>query len=127
VKSDLGNRMKKPSPQPRVKLSRLRDIGWELWDPIGLLGAAGHFPGRWSDAANQSFADEYDRYLISAASQLRSGTPRARVVDYLVGIETQNMALRERPDTRKRAEAVVDAILADDTIWTWPDKSGRFG
>ena len=25
------------SPQPRIKLSKLRDIGWRLWDPIGLL------------------------------------------------------------------------------------------
>ena len=26
------------SPQPAAKLSKLRDIGWKLWDPIGLLG-----------------------------------------------------------------------------------------
>jgi len=26
------------TPPPKIKLSRLRDIGWSKWDPIGLLG-----------------------------------------------------------------------------------------
>ena len=114
------------SPQPRVKLSRLRDIGWNLWDPIGLLGSSGHFPGRWSDKANQGFANEYDNYLISAASQLRQRAPQDQVVGYLVGVESEYMGLGERPTSRERAEAVVAAILADDSIWTWPDEQGRF-
>jgi hypothetical protein len=108
-------------PQPRVKLSRLRDIGWNLWDPIGLLGS-----GKWSDAANQGFEDEYDRYLISAATQLREGEPHNQVVSYLVHVESDYMGLGERRTSRERAEAVVAAILADDRIWTWPDQQGRF-
>ncbi|NPD17003.1 hypothetical protein HOY34_17560 [Xinfangfangia sp. D13-10-4-6] len=113
-------------PQPRVNLSRLRDIGWSLWDPIGLLGASGCFPGKWSDEANQKFADEYDGYLIFVASQLRQGEPPGQAVNYLVQVETDYIGLRESPTTRKRAEAVVAAILADDNIWTWPDEQGRF-
>lgn len=114
------------SPPPRLKLSKLRDIGWALWDPIGLLGSQGSSTGRWDDEANRSFADEYDTYLISAASQLRRGTPREEVVEYLVQIETKHMGLGGSPSTRKRADAVVEAILADAAIWTWPDENGTF-
>jgi len=113
------------APQPRIKLSKLRDIGWSLWDPIGLLDP--RRPGRWDDEANLSFADEYDSYLIAAASQLRRGTPRDEVVAFLVEIETRHMGMADSPSARPRAEAVVDAILADDSIWTWPDAQGRFG
>ncbi|SFX12969.1 hypothetical protein [Paracoccus versutus] len=114
------------APQPRIKLSKLRDIGWTLWDPIGLLDPESR-PGRWDDEANLSFADEYDSYLIAAASQLRRGTPRDEVVAFLVEIETEHMGMGDNPSARPRAEAVVEAILADDRIWTWPDAQGRFG
>ncbi|WP_071795732.1 hypothetical protein [Natronohydrobacter thiooxidans] len=113
-------------PHPRLKLSKLRDIGWTLWDPIGLLSSDGPFSGRWSDDANSAFADEYDRYLISAASQLRRGESRSQVVRYLVNVEADYMALGEGPTSQERAEAVVAAILADESIWTWPDEQGRF-
>ena len=114
------------APHPRIKLSKLRDIGWSLWDPIGLLDPEGR-PGRWDDEANLSFADEYDGYLISAASQLRRGTSPDEVVAFLVEIETEHMGMGDKQSARSRAEAVVDAILADETIWTWPDAQGRFG
>lgn len=113
-------------PEPRIKLSRLRDIGWRFWDPIGLLGANGSLSGKWDDGENQGFANEYDNYLISAASMLRRGTSRVEVVDYLVEVEAEHMGLGERPTSRARAEAVVTAILEDDTIWTWPDERGKF-
>lgn len=118
--------MIKALPHPRVKLSKLRDIGWALWDPIGLMGSDGFFSGKWSEEANLRIADEYDTYLISAASQLRRGEPRKQVVSYLVQIESEYMGLGEGPTSLERAEAVVAAILADDSIWTWPDEQGRF-
>lgn len=114
------------SPQPRIRLSKLRDIGWRLWDPIGLLRAEGLSPGNWDDEANLGFADEYDAYLISAASQLRQGVPGDQVADYLVQMECDYMALPRGPTTRERAEAVVAALLADQSIWTWPDEQGKF-
>lgn len=114
------------APHPRIKLSKLRDIGWSLWDPIGLLDPESP-TGRWDDEANLSFADEYDSYLIAVASQLRRGTSRDEVVAFLVEIETRHMAMGDSPSARPRAEAVVEAILADETIWTWPDAQGRFG
>lgn len=113
-------------PRPLVKLSKLRDIGWYQWDPIGLLMADGFARGRWSDEANQGFANEYDHYLIAAASQLRQGEPPKQVVDYLVDVETNHMGLGRNRTARTRAEAVVTAILIDDDIWTWPDEQGRF-
>jgi len=110
------------TPLPRIKLSRLRDIGWALWDPIGLLRPE----QRWDDEDCLSFADEYDRYLIGAASQLRRGASDADVVAELVWVETVHMDLRDRDDAPDRAQAVVDAIRADDQLWTWPDEHGRF-
>ncbi len=99
--------MTKSSGTPRLGLSRLRDIGWKLWDPIGLLG----LEGNWQDEDCAPFADEYDRYLQRAAGMLRQGEERRRVVDYLVQIETVHMGLGERKSARKRAEDVVDAII----------------
>lgn len=115
--------MKEISPQPRVRLSKLRDIGWTLWDPIGLLPSG----SRWDDPAHRSFASEYDTYLIAAASQLRRGEQRDEVVQFLVGVETDRMGLGESAGAHARAVAVVDAILADKTLWSWPDEQGGFG
>ncbi len=102
-------------PEPKVKLSKLRDIGWQIWDPIGILSPHGN----WDHPDHQEYADEYDGYLISAASQLRRGTPREDVIEYLCNIEMNDMGLGERSDCRERAKAVVDAILADKSIWSW--------
>ncbi|MEP0963063.1 MAG: hypothetical protein ABJM90_10635 [Paracoccaceae bacterium] len=111
---------------PKVSLSRIRDHGWSLWDPIGLLGEKGHFSGKWSDSKNARFADEYDRYLIDAAHQIRRGVPAQKVVDFLYDIEANYMGLGERETTRERAQALVVAIKHDDLIWTWPDENGHF-
>ena len=100
---------------PKIKLSRLRDIGWSLWDPIGLLS-----PGqRWDDEDCLPFADEYDTYLLEAADLLRRGAAQSEIVEYLVRIEADHMAVRG-PDMRDRAEAVVDAIQKDGELWTYP-------
>ena len=69
--------MAKVSAHPKLRLSRLRDIGWDLWDPIGLLAP----DAKWDDEANISFADEYDSYLVSAASQLRRGASHQQVAE----------------------------------------------
>ncbi|MGO4836916.1 hypothetical protein AB4144_32195 [Rhizobiaceae sp. 2RAB30] len=103
--------------QPRLKHSRLRDIGWSLWDPIGLLPTG----ETWDHEDNLNFADEYDRYLSDAATELREGRPDAEVVALLVNIEADHMGLGERPDSQTRAAAVVAAIHADDQLWTFPD------
>lgn len=91
------------SSLPAVKLSILRDIGWREWDPIGLSA----IEGGWEVS---SAADEYDQYLLHLAVRLQKGEPDGQIVDYLLGIETEHMGLRPRPDTRPRAVATVAAV-----------------
>ena len=86
------------------KLSRLRGIGWEHWDPIGLLddGEA------W---AEKSFADEYDTYLLRAASMLRHGRSDQDVSTYLSSIETEHMGLGGIEGTRS-PERCLPVVIA---------------
>jgi hypothetical protein len=99
------------TPHPKIRLSRLRDIGWTLWDPIGLMADG-------SDWQTAGFADEYDSYLLRAAGMVRNGAPLLAVVEYLIGSETVHMGLSPAPGMRARAEAVVRAIQADDQLWS---------
>ena len=100
------------SNSPKVRLSRLRDIGFHDWDPIGLL-AEGE---TWD---HKGFADEYDSYLLEAASLIRRGTPESEVVDRLVWVEVEHMGVGEsgRADALRRARNTVKAILADLELW----------
>jgi hypothetical protein len=93
-----------------------------LWDPIGLLPEN----VSWNDEQCRPFANEYDGYLRFAAARLRDGAALGEVVDYLVLAEAEYMGLGHRATTRRRAEAVVAAIAADDGLWIWPDEQGRF-
>lgn len=95
----------------RVRLSRLRDIGWVNWDPIGLLGTGDTWSGK-------CFADEYDSYLIFAAGQLRRHKSDEEVIGYLIDIEANHMGLGFRADAERRAQLVVAAMKADDELWT---------
>lgn len=83
---------------PTFELSRLRQIGWDRWDPIGL----GAFEGNGDD--------EYDSYLLQAAGRLWNGSGEADVADYLVNIETEYMGLTDGPGIRPRACEVVKAL-----------------
>lgn len=113
--------MNEVTPQSTAKLAKLRDIGWTLWDPIGLLPPE----GEWGDCANRSFADEYDQYLIAAASKLRKGVPREEVVAYLLRVEKDSIGTSENATAYARAVAVVDAILTDEELWSRSDENDR--
>ena len=89
--------------RPSVKLSVLRDIGWDQWDPIGLNGSDGGW--RRSNAA-----DEYDRYLMRVVDCLQSGESNETLVDYLVSVETIHMRQSATSTSRSRAEATVAAL-----------------
>ncbi|WP_118133403.1 hypothetical protein [Oceanicella sp. SM1341] len=104
------------TPDPLVDLDKLRDIGWTLWDPIGLLPDVGPGAGDWRHEAHQTFADEYDTYLVGAAYALLDGRPAAEVTDLLVRIEAEHMSLGIGPTTQRRAAAVVAALRADPSI-----------
>ena len=79
-----------PNTRPNIKLSRLRDIGWAYWDPIGLLTDINLVKDK------QNFDDEYDTYLMQAASMLWSNRPREDVVAYLADIEQNHIGMPDR-------------------------------
>ncbi len=83
---------------PKFKLSRLREIGWATWDPIGLRVTDG-----WPE-------DEYDRYLLQAAGRLWNGASRKEVASYLLSIETQHMGLGQTPGIQQRANEAAHAL-----------------
>ena len=84
--------------RPKFKLSRLREIGWAKWDPIGLGGT-----DDWPD-------DEYDSYLLQAAGRLWNGASREDVANYLVSMEVEYMGLGAAPGVKQRASEVADAL-----------------
>ena len=98
--------------RPKIRLSRLRDIGWSAWDPIGLLKKN----ECWE---NIDYADEYDSYMLKAAGMLRREEPKNIVIDYLVTIETDHMGLSNSDDARKRAAEVVRRIEGDNLLWNY--------
>ncbi len=82
----------------KVEMERLRDIGWRLWDPIGLAEAG-------------SPRDEYDGYLRQVVGQLENGTPVDQVIQYLDGVPTERMGLGPSTElSRQSAERTVLAI-----------------
>jgi hypothetical protein len=93
--------------RPKVKISRLREIGWSLWDPIGLREIS---DGEWQDGG--ACAGEYDGYLLQAAARLLRGDPAAEVVGYLEEAETGYIGMTRNATTRQRAEGAVVAIQA---------------
>lgn len=100
--------------RPKIRLSRLRDIGWSFWDPIGLLEEN----KSWDSI---SYADEYDGYLLKAAGMLRRKEAKNDVIDYLVMIETEHMGLSFSDAVRERAAEVVNRIEGDDQLWNLGD------
>lgn len=84
--------------RPTFKLSRLREIGWRRWDPIGLSGV------------ENTPDDEYDSYLLQAAGRLWNGASKEEVTEYLVTVETKHMGLDDAPGVRPRAREVVNAL-----------------
>jgi hypothetical protein len=90
---------------PKLELSRLRQIGWDEWDPIGIRSINDQ---SWRGPA----ADEYDQYLLHAASLLLGGAGKKRVVEYLDMIASEHMVLGRTEAGRIAAVRTVDAIAA---------------
>jgi hypothetical protein len=100
-----------PAQGPRPRLSRLRDIGWSLWDPIGLLPDGESWEGK-------PYADEYDQYLLQAAGQLRHGASAESVAAYLISVEADRMGMEPAAGNSERALAVALAIGGDRRVWS---------
>ena len=81
---------------PKIQLSRLREIGWKLWDPIGLAHNGG--------TPDEGCADEYDRYLLHVVSMISRGVSKEEATAYLTNIVSEHMGL-----------SVVDAEAAAAT------------
>jgi hypothetical protein len=82
-----------------IDLNRLRQIGWDLWNPIGLDDA-------WRAAA----PDEYDRYLLHIADMASTGRPADDAATYLIDIASRHMGLP--CVNRQAAFATASAIVA---------------
>lgn len=82
-----------------INLAKMRDIGWSLWDPIGLKHT--NCP-----------RDEYDSYIRKALDMLQQGRSSVETIDFLVAMETEHMGLSPRQDTRNRATRTVEALAA---------------
>ena len=91
-----------------IKLSRLREIGWDLWDPIGL----NELEPTWRESA----PDEYDGYLLHAVCLIRNSHAREDVVRYLMEIECERMGLSECAGSRERA-IEYEALLKAKPYW----------
>jgi hypothetical protein len=90
---------------PKIKLSLLRDIGWKLWDPIG-LGAPGE---GWPE----NCADEYDSYLLHVVGMLNQGKSTEEAVQYLDWVGAEHMGMgRSTAVARLACVATVQAITA---------------
>ena len=90
----------------RPKLTELRKIAWNSWDPIGLARVR----EGWSVTTDA--ADEYDAYIGTVAGMIMAGRPEAIAVDYLVGIEREHMGLSGDASTKARAQATVRKVSA---------------
>jgi hypothetical protein len=93
----------------RIRLSRLRDIGWRCWDPMGL--------GASDDWEKSAAGGEYDVYLLSVARMLRHNESDETCAQYLLRAESENLRLGARADARARADATIAAIRGDDQLW----------
>lgn len=82
-----------------AKLDQLRQIGWSLWNPIGL-----------DDDWPADGPDEYDQYLLHVAEMSERGASACDAANYLLRIATEHMGLSHAdPDA---AAATASAIFA---------------
>ena len=83
--------------RPKLKMSRLREIGWAEWNPIGLN-------------RSESADDEYDSYLLQAAGRLWNGESEEAVASYLGDIEANQMGLGHGLGIKLRALSTAKAV-----------------
>ena len=91
---------------PKIQLSRLREIGWELWDPIGLADGIG--------SNVEECADEYDTYLLHVVSMLCHDSSKDEAATYLIGIASDRMGMSVvyPKAAAATAQAIADYLIA---------------
>jgi hypothetical protein len=85
-----------------INLSRLRDIGWTLWDPMAVRPPA----GLWPDDGE----DQYDSFLVHASTMMNHGRSRQDAALYLIQIAS---ILLGRADVDRVAAATTANAIAD--------------
>ena len=85
---------------PKIRLSEIRRIGWQFWDPIGLADG--------SEFGPSNCADEYDGYLLNVVSILCRGGARDEAADYLTASARDHMGVPSADVTASRS--TVDAL-----------------
>jgi hypothetical protein len=86
----------------KISLSRLIDIAWSFWDPIGYAGIEG-------TSEHPPPAHEYDPYLRHVVSLLENGNRIDEAVAYLIEIESEHMGFSS-PNMRERAIKTVEEV-----------------
>ncbi|MGA0532174.1 hypothetical protein [Hansschlegelia sp. KR7-227] len=91
---------------PKIQLSRLREIGWTLWDPIGLADQN----GSWDAAC----ADEYDQYLLRVVSLICRGGSKDQATAYLIEAASEHMGLSHVDEAAAAAtsQAIEDYLAS---------------
>lgn len=80
-----------------VRIEAVRQVLWEVWDPIGVNASTGAF-------------GEYDSYAPAIVSLLARGCSARELETHLIKLETGSMGLSQVPSPR-RVEAVA-ALMA---------------
>ncbi|WP_062344995.1 hypothetical protein [Novosphingobium sp. CCH12-A3] len=91
---------------PKIHLSRLRGIGWKLWDPIGLAHNG--------SSPDEGGADEYDHYLLHAVSMISRGGSKDQAAVYLTSIASEHMGLSvvNADAAAATAQAIADYLIS---------------
>ena len=104
------------SRYPKILLGRVRQIGWDEWDPIGIRQFG-------NDDWRTDAADEYDSYLLHIVSLLHRGKSEADAIKYLDWVASEHMGLGPRTADQRQASAnTVRAVAA--YLRTFPDGLG---
>lgn len=97
--------------KPKLNLPVLREIGWQLWDPIGLS---------YENWKGQPFEDEYDTYLAKVAQMLRAKEDEDEIVSYLFRVESEHIGVGTQqltPAIEENLRTLVRTIKAEPNIW----------
>ncbi|MEP9402583.1 MULTISPECIES: hypothetical protein [Sphingomonadaceae] len=91
---------------PKIQLSRLREIGWKFWDPIGLAHNG--------SSPDEGCADEYDRYLLHVVSTISRGGSKGEATAYLTGIASEHMGMSvvDADAAAATAQAIADYLIS---------------
>src|SRR5262245_61143355 len=93
---------------PRIRLSRLRQIGWSVWNPLNI-----DLPDQ--QAWRQVNIAEYDNHLLHIACLLSKGGTQSEAVAYLRSVAEEYPCPSLSDETRRQA-AIETARAVDEYV-----------